>query len=85
MRKIIPVAVIAAMAVCGAAAYAQQPAPMTSGPAQIFTALPAGTTVTNFYKQTVYDQSGRAANQLMVAACQEKGAGNRTSTRHRKA
>jgi sporulation protein YlmC with PRC-barrel domain len=32
-------------------------APMTSGPAQIFTALPAGTTVTNFYKQNVYDPS----------------------------
>jgi sporulation protein YlmC with PRC-barrel domain len=30
---------------------------MTSGPAQIFTALPAGTTVTNFYKQNVYDPS----------------------------
>jgi sporulation protein YlmC with PRC-barrel domain len=28
-----------------------------SGPAQIFTALPAGTTVTNFYKQKVYDPS----------------------------
>ena len=30
---------------------------MTSGPAEIFTALPAGTTVKNFYKQNVYDPS----------------------------
>jgi len=57
MKKIIPVAVFAAMANCGAAASAQQPAPMTSGPAPIFTALPSGTTVSNFYKQPVYDPS----------------------------
>jgi sporulation protein YlmC with PRC-barrel domain len=56
MKKIIPIAVFA-MAVSGAVAYAQQPAPTTAGPAQIFTALPTGTTVTNFYKQTVYDPS----------------------------
>ena len=56
MKKIIPIAVFA-MAVSGAVVYAQQPAPTTAGPAQIFTALPAGTTVTNFYKQTVYDPS----------------------------
>jgi PRC-barrel domain len=55
MRRIIPT-VAFAMAV-STAAFAQQPAPMTSGPAQIFTALPAGTTVTNFYKQNVYDPS----------------------------
>ena len=56
MKKIIPIAVFA-MAVSSAVTYAQQPAPTTAGPAQIFTALPAGTTVTNFYKQTVYDPS----------------------------
>lgn len=56
MKKIIPIAVFA-MVVSSAVAYAQQPAPTTSGPAQIFTALPAGTTVTNFYKQNVYDPS----------------------------
>src|ERR1700730_3662424 len=58
MRKIISatVATVFAMGV-SVAALAQQPAPMTSGPAQIFTALPAGTTVTNFYKQNVYDPS----------------------------
>ena len=56
MRKIISAtaATVFAMGV-GVAALAQQPAPMTSGPAKIFTALPAGTTVTNFYKQNVYD------------------------------
>jgi sporulation protein YlmC with PRC-barrel domain len=38
-------------------AFAQQPATTTAGPAEIFTRLPAGTTVTNFYKQNVYDPS----------------------------
>jgi sporulation protein YlmC with PRC-barrel domain len=38
-------------------ALAQQAAPMVSGPAKIFTTIPAGTTVTNFYKQNVYDPS----------------------------
>jgi len=58
MRKIISAtaATIFLMGV-GVAALAQQPAPVTSGPARIFTALPAGTTVTNFYKQNVYDPS----------------------------
>ena len=55
MRKIIS-ATLFAMGV-SVAALAQQPAPMTSGPAQIFATLPAGTTVTNFYKQDVYDPS----------------------------
>jgi sporulation protein YlmC with PRC-barrel domain len=35
----------------------EQPAPTTAGLAEIFTRLPAGTTVTNFYKQNVYDPS----------------------------
>src|SRR6202047_1524922 len=58
MRKIISAtaATVFAMGI-SVATLAQQPAPMTSGPAQIFTALPAGTTVTNFYKQNVYDPS----------------------------
>src|ERR1700680_2147045 len=58
MRKIISAtaATVFAMGI-SVAALAQQPAPMTAGPAQIFTALPAGTTVTNFYKQNVYDPS----------------------------
>jgi sporulation protein YlmC with PRC-barrel domain len=58
MRKIISAtaATVFAMGV-SVAALAQQPAPITSGPAKIFSALPAGTTVTNFYKQNVYDPS----------------------------
>jgi sporulation protein YlmC with PRC-barrel domain len=50
MRKSISVtaATVFAMGV-SVTALAQQPA------AKIFTALPAGTTVTNFYKQNVYD------------------------------
>jgi len=55
MRKIIS-ATVFAMGV-SVAAWAQQPAPVTTGPAKIFTTLPAGTTVTNFYKQNVYDPS----------------------------
>ena len=58
MRKIVSAtaATVFAMGI-SVAALAQQPAPMASGPAKIFTALPAGTTVTNFYKQNVYDPS----------------------------
>ena len=55
MKKIISAAVFAITV--SMAAFGQQPAPMTSGPAQIFTTLPTGTTVTNFYKQNVYDPS----------------------------
>jgi sporulation protein YlmC with PRC-barrel domain len=55
MRKIIS-ATVFAMGV-SVAALAQQPAPMASGPAKILTTLPSGTTVTNFYKQSVYDPS----------------------------
>ena len=55
MKAIISATVLA-MSV-SAAALAQQPAPTTAGPAEIFTRLPAGTTVTNFYKQNVYDPS----------------------------
>jgi sporulation protein YlmC with PRC-barrel domain len=39
------------------APLAQQPAPTTAGPTEIFLRQPAGTTVTNFYKQNVYDPS----------------------------
>lgn len=56
MKTMIPAAAVFAMAV-SMAAFGQQPAPTTSGPAKIFTTLPAGTTVTNFYKQNVYDPS----------------------------
>jgi sporulation protein YlmC with PRC-barrel domain len=60
MRKIISAtaATVFAMGV-SVAALAQQPAPITSGLAEIFTELPAGTTVTNFYKQNVYDPSDK--------------------------
>jgi uncharacterized protein YjbJ (UPF0337 family)/sporulation protein YlmC with PRC-barrel domain len=55
MKTIISAAVLA-MSLC-TVALAQQPAPTTGGPAEIFSRLPAGTTVTNFYKQNVYDPS----------------------------
>jgi sporulation protein YlmC with PRC-barrel domain len=54
MKTIIP----AVVAICvSTAAFAQQPAPTTAGPAEAFIRQPAGTTVTNFYKQNVYDPS----------------------------
>jgi hypothetical protein len=55
MKRIIPAAVFAICA--STAAFAQQPAPTTAGPAETFVRQPAGTTVTNFYKQNVYDPS----------------------------
>src|SRR6185437_8349066 len=55
MKMIISAGVFAICATT--AAFAQQPAPTTAGPAEIFTRLPAGTTVANFYKQNVYDPS----------------------------
>src|SRR6202035_6076728 len=53
MKPIISAAILAISV--STAAFAQQPAPTTAGPAEIFARLPAGTTVTNFYKQNVYD------------------------------
>jgi sporulation protein YlmC with PRC-barrel domain len=55
MKTIICAAVLAMTASVGA--LAQQPAPASSSPARILTTLPSGTTVTNFYKQNVYDPS----------------------------
>jgi sporulation protein YlmC with PRC-barrel domain len=55
MKTIIP-AVLFALCT-STVAFAQQPAPTTAGPAEIFIRQPAGTTVTNFYKQNVYDPS----------------------------
>jgi len=55
MKTIIPAAVFAIYA--STAAFAQQPAPTTAGAAEIFIRQPTGTTVTNFYKQNVYDPS----------------------------
>jgi sporulation protein YlmC with PRC-barrel domain len=62
MRKIIS-ATVFAMGI-SVAALAQQPVPMASGPAKIFTTLPAGTTVTNFYKQNVYDPSDSKIGEI---------------------
>ena len=49
---------LAATLILGVSAGAfAQPAATSSGPAKILTTLPAGTTVTNYYKQNVYDPS----------------------------
>jgi sporulation protein YlmC with PRC-barrel domain len=55
MKTIISAAVLAIS--ISTAAFAQQPAPATAGAAEAFIRQPAGTTVTNFYKQNVYDPS----------------------------
>src|SRR6202158_350433 len=55
MKTIISAAALAIS--LSTAAPAQQPAPATAGPAGVFTRPAAGTTVTNFYKQNVYDPS----------------------------
>ena len=49
--------VAAALAVASMPAFAHSRPPTTAGPARIYTEMPAGTTVTNFYKQNVYDPS----------------------------
>jgi sporulation protein YlmC with PRC-barrel domain len=51
--KLIPVAAFAVG--LSAAAIAQQPAPVSPARTQVFITEPAGTTITNFYKQNVYD------------------------------
>ena len=55
IRKIIPT--IAFAIGVSTAAIAQQPAPMTSGPAEIFS-------VRNFYKQNVYDPSDNKIGEV---------------------
>jgi hypothetical protein len=62
MKTIISGAVLAIS--LSTAALAQQPASTTAGPAEIFTRLPAGTTVTNFYKQNVYDPSDNKIGEV---------------------
>src|SRR5271156_1297941 len=62
MKTIISATVLAMS--LSTAALAQQPAPTTAGPAEIFTRLPAGTSVTNFYKQNVYDPSDNRIGDL---------------------
>lgn len=47
-----------------ATALAQQPAPTTVSPPQVFITAPAGTTVTNFYKQNVYDPSDSKIGEI---------------------
>ena len=54
MKKLIAAA---ALIVVSIPIFAQQPAPTSAGAARIYTEMPDGTTVTNFYKQNVYDPS----------------------------
>ena len=71
MKTIIPAAVLA---MCiSTAAFAQQPAPTTAGPAEIFIRQPAGTTVTNFYKQSVYDPSDNKIGEIDDALIDKDG------------
>jgi sporulation protein YlmC with PRC-barrel domain len=56
MRKIVTATVFAMGMSIAAQAYAQ--------PAQILSSLPTGTTVTNFYKQNVYDPSNNTIGTI---------------------
>jgi len=71
MKPIISAAVLATT--LSTAALAQQPAPTTAGPAEIFTQLPVGTTVTNFYKQSVYDPSDNKIGDIDDALIDKEG------------
>ena len=75
MKTIIPAALFAICA--GTAAFAQQPAPSTAGPAEIFIRQPAGTTVTNFYKQNVYDPSDNKIGDVDDVLIDKEGRGSR--------
>ena len=55
------------------APFAQQPAPTTAGPTEIFLRQPAGTTVTNFYKQSVYDASDNKIGEIDDALIDKEG------------
>jgi sporulation protein YlmC with PRC-barrel domain len=71
MKTIISAALLAISV--STAAFAQQPVPTTAGPAEIFTRLPAGTTVTNFYKQSVYDPSDNKIGEIDDALIDKEG------------
>jgi sporulation protein YlmC with PRC-barrel domain len=71
MKTIISAAVLAMS--FSTVALAQQPAPTAAGPAQIFTRLPAGTTVTNLYKQSVYDPSDNKIGEIEDALIDKEG------------
>jgi sporulation protein YlmC with PRC-barrel domain len=71
MKPITPAAVLATT--LSTVALAQQPAPTTAGLAEIFTQLPAGTTVTNFYKQSVYDPSDNKIGDIDDALIDKEG------------
>jgi sporulation protein YlmC with PRC-barrel domain len=53
--KLIPVVSLAMGLSAAALAQQQQPAPMAPARAEAFITAPTGTTITNFYKQNVYD------------------------------
>jgi sporulation protein YlmC with PRC-barrel domain len=55
------------------AALAQQPAPMTAGATEVFITAPAGTTVTNFYKQNVYDPSDHKIGEVSDVLLDKQG------------
>jgi len=55
VSKLIPVVSLAMGLSTAALAQQQQPAPMAPARAEAFITAPTGTTITNFYKQNVYD------------------------------
>jgi len=55
------------------AAFAQQPAPITAGATEVFITAPSGTTVTNFYKQNVYDPSDHKIGEVSDVLLDKQG------------
>jgi len=69
--KLIPVAAFAVG--LSAAAIAQQPAPVSPARTQVFITEPAGTTITNFYKQNVYDPGDNKIGEIMDVLVDREG------------
>ena len=69
--KLIPVAAFAMG--LSAAALAQQPAPMSPARAEAFITAPTGTTITNFYKQNVYDPADNKIGDVSDVLVDKQG------------
>ena len=71
VSKLIPVASFAVG--LSAAALAQQPAPMSPARAEAFITAPTGTTITNFYKQNVYDSADNKIGDVSDVLVDKQG------------
>jgi sporulation protein YlmC with PRC-barrel domain len=71
MRNLVSAAAI--VLAVSTAAFAQQPARMTAGATEVFMKAPTGTTVTNFYKQNVYDPSDNKIGEVSDILIDKQG------------